>query len=96
MAAITRTSPTSEAAILSRLIRPEDDNLSAEAAEALLKLRFDSRDLARMHELVTRNQEDRLTAAEQVELANYRRVSYLLDLVHSQARWSLKKRRAAH
>ncbi|AGA25776.1 hypothetical protein [Singulisphaera acidiphila] len=85
---------TSEAAILSRLIRPEDENLTADAAESLLRIRFESRDLNRMHELVARNQEDRLTPDERAEMDNYRRVSYLLDLMHSKARQSLKKHQA--
>ena len=91
MAAETGIPFTSEAAILSRLIRPEDENLSGEAAEGLLKVRFESHDLNRMHELATRNQEDRLTPDERAEMENYRRVSYLLDLLHSKARRSLKK-----
>ncbi len=86
--------PTSDTAILSRLIRPEDDNLPAEAAEALLVIRFDVRDLERMHELAERKQEDRLTPAERSEVENYRRVSFLLDLMHSKARRSLKKHRS--
>ena len=42
MATETSISATSEAAILSRLIRPDDGDLRAEAAEALLAIRFDS------------------------------------------------------
>jgi len=86
--------PTSDTAILSRLIRPEDDNLPAEAAEALLFIRFDARDLDRMHELAEKNQEDRLSPAERSEMENYCRVSFLLDLLHSKARRSLKKYQA--
>jgi hypothetical protein len=91
LATETTVPSTSEAAILSRLIRPEEEDLPAPAAEAFLKIRFDARDLARMHELVTRNQEDRLTPGEQIELENYCRVSYLVDLLHSKARRALKK-----
>ena len=93
MATETGTRLTSETAILSRLIRPDDDSLTADAAEALLRIRFEQGDLDRIHDLVTRNQEDRLTPAEQVELENYRRVSFLLDLLHSKARRSLKNAR---
>ena len=88
------TALTSDTAILSRLIRPDDDSLSAEAAEALLRIRFEQRDLDRIHDLMTRNQEDRLTPAERVELESYRRVSFLLDLMHSKARRSLKTHQA--
>ena len=96
MAANQSLPGTSETAILSRLIRPEAGSLTAAAAEGWLKVRFEQADLDRMHELVTKNQEDRLTPAERVEMENYRRISYLLDLMHSKARRSLKKRRTAH
>jgi|SRR6185312_11122556 len=86
----------SETAILSRLMRPADDNLSTEAAEAFLAIRFEQSDLDRMHELATKNQDDLLTAVEQTELDIYRRVSFLVDLMHSKARRSLKKNRSAH
>jgi len=95
MATATITS-TSDTAILSRLIRPEDDNLTAAAAEALLAILFDKADLDRMHELAVKNQDDELTIPEKTELDNYRRVSFLLDLIHSKARRSLKKHRADH
>ncbi len=81
---------------MARLIRPDDDSLSAEAAEGLLNIRFESRDLDRMHELTVKNQDDALTPAERAEMDNYRRVSFLLDLMHSKARQSLKKHQAAH
>ena len=61
-----------------------------------MQLRFDGRDLERMHELTSKNQEDLLTASEKDEMDNYRRVSFLLDLMHSKARRSLKKHQAVH
>ncbi len=92
----TRHSRTSDAAILSRLIRPDDDNLPPPAAEAWLSLRFEQSDLDRMHELAVKNQVDKLTANEKTEMENYRRVSFLLDLMHSKARRSLKKHQSVH
>ena len=79
---------------MARLIRPDDDGLSAEGTRALLSIRFESRDLDRMHELALKNQDDALTPAERAEMDNYRRVSFLLDLMHSKARRSLKKHQA--
>ncbi len=96
MATETDATPLSDTAILARLIRPEEDTLSVDAAESLLRIRFEQRDLDRMHDLVTRNQEAPLSAAEQTELENYRRVSFLLDLMHSKARRALKKHQADH
>jgi uncharacterized protein YnzC (UPF0291/DUF896 family) len=89
-------SSTSGTAILSRLIRPDDDNLPPAAAKAWLAIRFDRTDLDRMHQLATKNQDDKLTAKEKTELDNYRRISFLVDLMHSKARRSLKKHKAIH
>jgi hypothetical protein len=81
----------SEAAILSRVVRPERDDLSAEAARSVLKLGFDDDDRARMHELAVRGQGGALSSAEDQELESYCRVGRLLDLMHAKARRSLKK-----
>lgn len=91
MSTETPSAPLSDAAILARLIRPDDDSLSVDAAESLLRIRFDERDLGRMHDLARRNQDDRLSLVEKQEMENYRRVGYLLDLLHSKARCSLKR-----
>jgi len=96
MATETSVPDTSDTAILSRLIRPEDDTLSPPAAEGWLAVRFEKAELDRMHELVTKNQDGKLTAKEKRELENYRRVSFLLDLMHSKARRSLKKHQKVH
>ena len=93
MATDITLSPNSDAAILARAVRPDDAGLSQAAAEAWLAIRLDHRDLDRMHELAVKNQEDRLSAAEKAEMESYRRVSFLLDLMHSKARRSLKKHR---
>jgi uncharacterized protein YnzC (UPF0291/DUF896 family) len=96
MATDASVSHTCENAILSRLIRPEDDTLSPPAAEGWLAVRFQKPELDRMHELVTKNQDGMLTAKEKHELENYRRVSFMLDLMHSKARRSLKKHQKVH
>jgi len=94
MAIVERDNPPSDTAILARLIRPEEGSLSADAAEAFLKIRFDQSDLDRMHDLVVRNQSDELTPVEKTELENYRRVSLLIDLMHSKARRALRPNEA--
>lgn len=78
-----------EAAILSRLIRPELADLSPEAAGSLLKLGFDDQARARMHELAAKAQDGTLTGAEEDELDSYHRVGRILDLMHLKARRSL-------
>jgi hypothetical protein len=80
-----------EAAILARVIRAEQDDLPAAAANALLKLSFPSQDRERMHELLVKNQEDALTDPERCELESYRRVGRLLDLLAARARGSLAR-----
>ena len=86
--------PTTQAGILSRLIRPEENNLTPEAAEGFLRIRFEQPDLDRMHELAAKNQEGTLRPEERDEMENYRNVGYLLDLIHSKARRALKTHRA--
>jgi hypothetical protein len=87
----TASVPDREAAILGRLIRPERDDLSPDAARSILKLDFDDADRARMHELALKAQEGSLTAADEAELASYRGVGRLLDLMRSKARQSLRR-----
>src|SRR4051812_9220112 len=81
----------SEAEILGRMIRPEEADLPAAVAQALLRLQFDPSDLDQMHELAVKNQADALTPAESAELETYLRISYFIDLMHAKARRSLKK-----
>lgn len=85
------TVPNGEAAILGRLIRPDRDDLSADAARSILKLDFDAEDRARMHELAVKAQQGALVGADEAELASYRGVGRLLELMRSKARLSLKR-----
>ncbi len=80
-----------EAAILGRLIRPERDDLSPDAARSILKLAFEDEDRARMHALAVKAQQGVLTGAEETELASYRGVGRLLELMWSKARRSLTR-----
>ena len=91
MATQQHTARNTEAAILSRLIHPERDDWSNEAAQALLRLAFDQEDLDRIHDLVTRNQADDLTPVERDELESYLRISSFLDLMHAKARRTVRK-----
>lgn len=91
MAATQGVTGSTEAAIIGRMIHPEKPDLPNDAAQALLRFRFDQTDLDRMHELTVKNQDDALTPAEKAELENYLRVSYFIDLMHVKARLSLEK-----
>ena len=82
---------TSEAAILSRIIRPESDAWSKDAAESILQFDFASADVERMNALAVRARTGSLSAGEQAELDNYRDVGRLLELLQSKARLSLRR-----
>jgi hypothetical protein len=84
--------PNNEAAILSRVIQPENDDLPLSAARVLLKFEFTADDRQRMHDLAVKNQAGKLTSSEQQELNGYLRIGRLLDLLGAKARLSLKKR----
>ncbi len=77
--------------VLSRVIRPEQDDLSPEAARSFLRLAFDRVDLARMNDLARKGQKGELTRQEQALLAEYRQAGLLIDLLKSKARLSLKR-----
>src|SRR3954469_2572332 len=83
--------PSSEAAIVGGLIKPDRGDFSPEAARELLSLRFGDEDQARMRDLSLKAQEGVLTASEQAEVENYRRVGYWLGILWSKARLSLKR-----
>lgn len=81
---------STEAAIWQRLIQPDGELLTREAAEGLLRLQLSPADRNRMCDLATKANEGTLTAEEEHEIESYRRVGYLLDLIHSRARRSLE------
>lgn len=80
-----------DAAILSRVIDAENGNLSAEAAQAILRMGFPSADRARAEMLAARSRQGVLTAAEEAELESYRHIGRLLELMKSKARRSLHR-----
>ena len=84
--------PTHEAAILARLVGPEEPRLSPAAAKGILALAFSPADKDRMHTLAARARAGRLTADEQAEVEAYSRVSSLLGILKSKARRALKRR----
>src|SRR6266481_1355536 len=86
----TRVS-SNEAAIVGRLIKPDHGDFSPEAARELLSLQFGAEDQTRMGELALKAQDGTLTASEQAEVENYRRVGYWLGILWSKARLSLKR-----
>jgi hypothetical protein len=83
---------SSEVAILSRVLRPRAGTLSVAAARAWLQLDFAEEDRAKMRGLVQKAQQGELTQREEEELDGYRRAGRVIDMMHSKATLSLKKR----
>ena len=86
-------SPASEngSAVWQRVIQLQGE-LTPSAAEALLRLHFSERDQARMDELSGKARAGTLSRQEQTDLDTFERLGCLLDIIHSNARRSLKKR----
>lgn len=82
--------PQTEAAILARLIERPQTDLSPGAAEYLLSIRFDDRDIARMNGLSELARQGTLTPQEQAELDSYIHVTNLIGVMQSKARRSLR------
>ena len=69
--------------------------MSVAAAEGLLAVGLSPDDADRMHELIQQSQSEPLAAEQAIELDNYRRVSYLLDVIHTRARITLRNHAAS-
>ena len=77
------------AEVWERTIRPDQADLSADAARYFLKLQFADADRARMNELAAKARSGTLAREEETELANYMQLGWFLDIVKSKARLSL-------
>ena len=80
-----------EAAILSRLINPQESTLSAEAARSIIALGFSEADLAKMNALAGKAHDGQLSSDEDVELEAYLRIGRMLALLQAKARQSLQR-----
>lgn len=90
----TSRATSNEAAILSRVISGSKLPLSPEAARVLLDLGFTKQDRKKMHELAVKNQQGKMSPAEERELDSYVRIGRFLDLLSAKAAKSLKSRKA--
>lgn len=80
-----------DAAVIGRLVKPDRGDLSPAAAREILSLRFDEEDARRMNQLAEKAREGTLSAEEEAEIESYRRAGYLLGVLWSKARLSLKR-----
>ncbi len=91
----TTVNPTSEMAILRRVVDSDQPVLSSDAARAILRLRFSVSDKRRMNRLAAKNRQGKLKSEEVVELDNSIRVGQTLGILQSKVRRSLKAIRAS-
>lgn len=83
--------PNTEAAILARIIRGDDDPLTPDVARYLLSMRLPSSDEERVNELSVKAQAGSLTNAETQELDSYLHVGFLLGVLQVKARGLLNQ-----
>ena len=72
-----------------------EGQLTPSATRALLKLGFDEADHDRMAELAAKARSGKLSSDERRQTEAYERLGCLLDILHSQARRALKRRKAS-
>ena len=82
---------TSDAAVFGRMIKSDRGDFSPTAAREILSLRFDEADQERMNLLTLKAQDGALTVEEQAEVESFRRAGYLLGILWSKARLSLRQ-----
>jgi len=82
-----------ESSVWDRLVEPSWNDLSAEAAEGILRLRFAQSDIDRMNALSALAREGALSVEQQEELEDYVQVGQMVSILHSRARIVLKNQR---
>ena len=80
---------------LERLLRPLRRELSAELADALLRLKADTDVQARYDELADKNTEGALGVEDRAELESLVRANSILSLLKAEARAFLQQPKAA-
>ena len=64
--------------------------MTQEVATSLLDIRFSTRDVKRMHELLDKGNQGTITTEEQDEANSYERIGHLVAMLQSLARRTLK------
>lgn len=78
------------AAVWGRVLDLGKPGLDADAARALLRMKFKRRDVARIQELSALANEGHLTGEERAELDGYLAIGSFLTILHSKARMALR------
>jgi len=87
----TSQNSTSEIAILSRVLEPEEPTFSPEAARSILAMDFGPQDRERMQELAAKARAGMLSSEEQCEIESYEKAGHVLSLMKAKAKVSLRK-----
>lgn len=80
-----------ETNIWQRILEPSWEDLNAEAAQGLLRLKFRQKDIDRMNELAALAREGALSADQRQEIETYERIGCMLAIIQSKARSILKQ-----
>jgi hypothetical protein len=86
---VALTGSNNQAAILSRAI-DHDRELTPDVARFLLAIELTKEDADRLNELAAKARDGSLSADEESELEEYRRVGRLLEMLRLKARMALK------
>ena len=78
-----------EAEILADVLTPDQGDLSADVARAVLRWKFSRRATTHINKLAQRNQNGAISAAEREDLEKYLRVGSFLNVLQAKARRSL-------
>lgn len=84
----------SEAEILDRMIGAGDAEMTPEAAQALLQLKFDADASKAINRLLKANAAGTISTEDRLLLERYLRVGQLIDLVQAKARSALSQPQA--
>lgn len=81
--------------LLARVLRPDSEPMLPDVARYFLDLHIEDRDKQRMTELGEKANAGLLIGDEAAELDGLIRVTYVLGMLHSKARMSLKQKNTA-
>jgi hypothetical protein len=87
------TTPNTESAILARIIKSEERELTPEAAYYLLSMKLSAADEERVNELSAKARAGSLTDSEKQELQSYLHVGMLLGVIQSKGRRLIQSKR---
>jgi hypothetical protein len=89
------TSTITEAAILEKVVAPENGDMNPDAARAVLGFKFDSATTRQIRQLLQKNNRGTITTDERLTLEKFLRVGKFIDVLQAKARLSLKHAQAA-